>query len=170
MTSFNNLKKMRTVLSDLQAQRDAAASTYLGLAKDCADLEALVARMTAREGSAVGPTGPECPRDDQGQSEPAEGTVTIGYPLDIDISGATNHVERVRLLAERLPDSIFDIKAAALWLVEIGASKGSPRSLESGLYGKLGNRDDFVKLSARTYQFVDYGGEVIPFGAPAHSD
>ena len=182
MTLSSNIEAMEKVLSDMRAQRDEALSTYVGLSTDCSNLEALIERVKTRESSANvepiwEPTIGDLPKqlalveepELMEQSASTADTSATGFPIDIDISGATSHVDRVRLLAERLPGRTFKVTDAALWLIDMGVSHSSPDSLTSALYGKFKDRPGFRKTEPGFFQFVGYGdsGDVIPFGLTA---
>ena len=71
----------------------------------------------------------------------------------------------------RLPDRIFKVGRAAVWLTEMGVSTGKAESLESTIYGRMNVRDDFRKTGKGYAQFIGHGefggGEIIPFEAKA---
>ena len=182
MTLHSNIKAMEAVLSDLQAQRDEALSSYVGLSADCSNLETLIDSIRARRRPAASESlrepiaeGPPKQLALAEEPEPAERPIptneasVTGYPTDVDVSGVGSHLDRIRLLAERLPDQTFRVTDAAQWLIDMGASNASPDSLTSALYGKFKAMPDFRKTQPGYFQFVGYGesAEIIPFGVTA---
>ena len=182
MTLASNIEAMEVVLSNMQAQRDEALSTYVELSTDCSNLEAIIERARALKA----PVNAEPVRDlpvgglakqlafaevseHAGQPEPTEDLCSAAFPRDIDISGATSHLDRVRLLAERLPNRTFKVTDAAQWLIDLGVSNSTPDSLASALYGQFKGRADFRKTQPGYFQFVGYGegAEIITFGVTA---
>ena len=61
----------------------------------------------------------------------------LGLALNLDMGDATNRVERIRVLAEYLPNHEFDLYEVAKWLIAAGYSDASFESLRSSIYGDL---------------------------------
>lgn len=169
MTTPNEPISVQSVLCQKQAQRDEAWAAYLMLAGECTYLEGLLGEQSCEVPKKVALPSEQLAEE----SEPDINGSRSGYPLDVDISGVSSHIERVRLLAMRLPNRIFKVSLAALWLTEMGVSTARPESLESAIYGKMNARDDFdnTKTEKGYAQFVGHGefelGELIPFDAKA---
>ena len=177
MSASTDKATVEHVLSAKIAQRDEAFETYLRLAGECAYLETMVGQQMRCEcpkqeevetRPAQSPQGP-AESDTPAESEPESEIARSGYPTDIDISGVSSHIERVRLLAMQLPNHEFKVKDAALWLHEMGLSKATSSSLESVIYSKMKDRQDFRKTERGYAQFVGNGeldrGKVVPFSA-----
>ena len=186
MTTSNEPISIQSVLRDKQARRDEAFAAYLRLSGECTYLDGLLEEQPTSELPKEEQPTSELPKevempsalpaqDAPEESEPVSNGSQSGYPLDIDISGVTSHIERVRLLAMQLPNRIFKVARAAIWLTEMGVSKASPQSLESAIYGKMKNRDDFDNTTTEKgyAQFIGHGefdlGELIQFDARARN-
>ena len=177
MTASNEPISIQSVLQHKQARRDEAFAAYLRLSGECTYLAGILLeeQPTGELPKEVEMPSALPPQDAPEESEPVSNGSQSGYPLDIDISGVTSHIERVRLLAMRLPNRIFKVARAAIWLTEMGVSKASPQSLESAIYGKMKNRDDFdnTKTEKGYAQFIGHGefdlGELIQFDARARN-
>lgn len=164
MTLNDPTVTLENALNDLQGERDRAMTTYFELANRCLLLE-LALKQTPQPQDAVAMADPTAhcsddPEEDDSECA-AEGEADAsasGYPLDVDVSGASNLIDRLRLLAMRLPQGIFDIDLAALWLREIGSSHAQIASLRSRIYKDVRARDDFTREGLpRTHaQYVGY--------------
>lgn len=180
MTSMSNITALQEVLNNMQAEREEVSATLQFLSSECTKLEGMIERHTAQHEKeltavdvATSAVAIELPQQEstpseEPDSEPEGGANTLsGFPLDIDLSSATNHVDRIRLGVGRLPTPEFRVRDAADWLVQMGASNPTNfDSLVSTLYGKFKSRDDFQRVAPGVMRFVGYG-EVIPF-AVAH--
>ena len=78
----------------------------------------------------------------------------LGIPLDFDVSGASNHVDRVRLLAHECENFEIDVYEVAQWLRSSGHSEATEYSMRSTIYGKLKAADDFRKVRERVFRYV----------------
>ena len=168
MNMSNYIGPLRNLLTDKRAECAVVRARYGELLLDCAELQRILDDLLTDQeqpievldASVIGDTL----TDDEPDADPPS-----GYPMDIDISDASNHIERVRLLTLRTEDHEIDVDRAARWLVEMGASDGKVSSLISRLYRDLKQLNYFRKIGPRVYRYIpleedEYDTEVIPFG------
>ena len=180
MNRSTTIETIQSRLSYREAECAAVRARYKELRAVCAELEDVLGMLLADAEQ------PAAVRDDSlmeadvtpAAPEPAAAP-SSGYPLDIDISNATNHVERVRLLALHTEHHEVNVYQAARWLTEVGASNAAEGSLISTLYGKLKQLDYFRKVRPAVYRYIPLdedetflrvdgdhqAGELIQFGA-----
>ena len=180
MTESTIIATIQRRLSDREAECAAVSVRYRELRAVCAELEDVLETLLADAEQ------PAAVRDDSlmaadvtpAAPQPAAAP-TSGYPLDIDISSAVNHVDRVRLLALHTENHEVNVYQTARWLTEVGASHAAEDSLVSTLYGKLKKLDYFKKVRPAVYRYIPLEedetflrvdgdhqtGELIQFGA-----
>ena len=178
MNRSTTIETIQVRLLDREAECAAVRARYKELRAVCAELEDVldILLADAEQPAAVGDDS--LIEADVTPVAPEPAAATSGYPLDIDISSATNHVDRVRMLALHTEHHEVNIYQTARWLTEVGASHAAEDSLVSTLYGKLKQLDYFRKVRPAVYRYIPLeedetflrvdgdhqSGELIQFG------
>ena len=179
MTESTIIATIQRRLSDREAECAAVSARYRELRAVCAELEDVLETLLADAEQPAAVRDDSLVEADVTPAAPEPAAPSSGYPLDIDISNATNHVDRVRLLALHTENHEVNIYQAARWLTEMGASNAAEDSLVSTLYGKLKKLDYFKKVRPAVYRYIPLeedetflrvdgdhqAGELIQFGA-----
>ena len=155
MTTSHTIETIKKLLADKEAECAAVRVRYRELRADCAELTDLLETLLAdvQQPPAVHDESFTEESITPKAQEPDAGPMS-GYPMCVDISGATNHVERVRLLALHTENHEVNVYKAARWLIATGASNAAEDSLVSTLYGKLKKLDYFCKVRPAVYRYV----------------
>ena len=80
------------------------------------------------------------------EDEDPQDALPLGIPLDLNLKGATNHMDRVKVLASHTPNNEISIDGAGAWLIAAGYCNAGIESIRSTLYGRLKRDPDFVRL------------------------
>ena len=152
---------MRVTIEDLEQELtvkrrecDAVRARYRNLLADCGDLEYRIRDLKDLTAIEID-LQDSVPVATQSEASPAEqpGPSSSYLPMDVDLRGAVDHVERFRRLVLHSGRQEWHIDAVCQWIVDTGASSATPESIRSRLYAQLKKASDFTKVRPRVFRF-----------------
>ena len=139
-------------LSSKRRECDAIRERYKHLLIECGDLEYRIRDLRGPAASEPDLQAVPVTQPDAELVEPPDQS-SAGLPVDVDLRGASDHVERFRRLARHTGQEEWHIDAVCQWIVDAGASSATLESVRSRLYVQLKEASDFVKVRPRVFRF-----------------
>ena len=148
------IQNLERELAAVQVECDTARDKYRSLLADAGELEYRIRDLRGRSADEPSPYLVEvCCEPSQLGSEPSR-SPDDGMPMDVDLHGATDHVERWRRLVIHTGQREWHIDEVSQWVVDMGAASAKPESVRSKLYGQIKEDPDFERVRPRVYCYT----------------